>query len=339
LSSGRITTSKEVRRRYSTLSQRINEETAALESLKDRLTDCEGAKDRLNALIVARATAYVRVFEAIVGEENVLHTLYDPLMHRLMAAGGTLNKLTFTVSRDVDVRQWAEAGEGLLDLRRISSFKGKGTLQHLAEASLVEVWRSGDPEAIGAAMSEFRSEHDDAFLEGALAPKIEQASYREWTKRFAKWLYSTEHITISYGIHYEGVNIQNLSPGTRGIVLLLLYLALDDADDRPLIIDQPEENLDPKSIFDELVGLFVKAKNKRQVILVTHNANLVVNADADQIIIAEVGPHTQGKLPPIRYTSGGLEDGYVRKLVCDILEGGESAFQERARRLRVKLDR
>jgi hypothetical protein len=329
----------EVRRRYSALSQRINEETAALESLKNRLTDCEGAKDRLNALVVDRATAYVRVFEAIVGEESVLHTLYDPLMQRLAAAGGTLNKLTFTISREVAVRQWAEAGEDLLDLRKISSFKGKGTLQYLAEASLAEVWKSGDPQAVGAAMSEFRSKYDDAFLEGALALKTEQASYREWTKRFAKWLYSTEHIRINYGIHYEGVDIRNLSPGTRGIVLLLLYLALDDADDRPLIIDQPEENLDPKSIFDELVGLFVKAKGKRQVILVTHNANLVVNADADQIIIAEVGPHTPGRLPPIRYTSGGLEDGFIRKLVCDILEGGEPAFRERARRLRVKLDR
>ena len=55
-------------------------------------------------------------------------------------------------------------------------------------------------------------------------------------------------------------------------MLLLLYLALDDADDRPLIIDQPEENLDPKSVFDELVSLFIDSKAKRQVIIVTHNA-------------------------------------------------------------------
>ena len=55
--------------------------------------------------------------------------------------------------------------------------------------------------------------------------------------------------------------------------LLLLYLALDDSDDRPLIIDHPEENLDPKSVFDELVALFIAAKAKRQVIMVTHNAN------------------------------------------------------------------
>jgi predicted ATPase len=67
----------------------------------------------------------------------------------------------------------------------------------------------------------------------------------------------------------------------RGIVLLLLYLAIDQDDDRPLIIDQPEENLDPKSIFVELVDRFREAKTRRQTIAVTHNVNLVVNADAD----------------------------------------------------------
>jgi predicted ATPase len=54
-----------------------------------------------------------------------------------------------------------------------------------------------------------------------------------------------------------------------------------------LVIDQPEENLDPKSVFEELVTLFVEAKSNRQVIMVTHNANLVINTDADQIIVAE----------------------------------------------------
>lgn len=125
----------------------------------------------------------------------------------------------------------------------------------------------------------------------------------------------------------------------RRIVLLLLYLALDEADHRPLIIDQPEENLDPKSIFDELVSLFIAAKAKRQVIMVTHNANLVINTDADQIIVATAGTYTPGELPPITYTSGGLEDAEMRRQVCDILEGGEAAFKERARRLRVRLER
>ena len=108
--------------------------------------------------------------------------------------------------------------------------------------------------------------------------------------------------------------------------MLLLYLALDHADGRPLVIDQPEENLDPKSVFDELVDLFIDAKAKRQVIIVTHNANLVVNTDADQVIIANAGSHPQGALPPISYEAGGLENKQIRKAVCDILEGGEHAF-------------
>ena len=158
-------------------------------------------------------------------------------------------------------------------------------------------------------------------------------------KKFAHWLFGTGHIAVRYEISYDGVDIRKLSPGTRGIVLLLLYLALDDSDDRPLIIDQPEENLDPKSVFDELVALFIAAKAKRQVIMVTHNANLVINTDADQIIIAEAGPHPSCGLPPISYVAGGLENSAIRKAVCDILEGGEAAFRERARRLRVHLDR
>jgi hypothetical protein len=73
--------------------------------------------------------------------------------------------------------------------------------------------------------------------------------------------------------------------------------------------------------------------------MVTHNANLVINTDADQIIVATAGTHSPGKLPRISYVSGGLEDADIRRQVCNILEGGEDAFKERARRLRVRLDR
>lgn len=114
---------------------------------------------------------------------------------------------------------------------------------------------------------------------------------------------------------------------------------MDDADDRPLIIDQPEENLDPKSVYEELVPLFQEAKDKRQIVIVTHNANLVVNTDADQIIIAAVGQNTGSGLPPITYHSGGLDESGIRTSVCEILEGGEVAFRDRARRLRIALDR
>ena len=73
--------------------------------------------------------------------------------------------------------------------------------------------------------------------------------------------------------------------------------------------------------------------------MITHNANLVINTDADQIIIANANNHLRGELPHITYTSGGLENAEIRKVVCATLEGGEDAFRERARRLRVRLPR
>ena len=92
-------------------------------------------------------------------------------------------------------------------------------------------------------------------------------------------------------------------------------------------------------MFDELVHLFVEAKAHRQVVMVTHNANSVINTERRPDTVAEAGPHPHNALPLITYTSGGLESASIREAVCSILEGGEGAFQERARRLRVRLER
>jgi hypothetical protein len=295
---------------------------------------------RRQALQKDREDAYNRVFAAIISEEQILKELYKPLDTRLQGASGILKKLSFSVERTVDVTSWATfAEDNLIDLRKQGAFKGRGTLASKAMEDLYPAWKSGSADNVSEAMKSFRQRYVELLFEHAPMPTSDQVEIRRWAKKFAKWLYSTDHIQLRYGIEYDGVDIRKLSPGTRGIVLLLLYLALDDADDRPLLIDQPEENLDPKSVFDELVPLFIKAKTRRQVLIVTHNANLVINTDADQIIIAESGPHASGKLPSISYISGGLETAAIRKSVCDILEGGEGAFQERARRLRVSLER
>jgi AAA domain, putative AbiEii toxin, Type IV TA system len=334
-----INVDKDTANRYTSISRRIGEENAALERLNTMLADNKLASERAKQIQTDRESAYFRVFEAIVAEENVLRDLYRPLMERLNNADGTLRKLSFSVSRRADIKRWAEEGEGLFDLRRQGPFKGRGTIEQWAEATLKSAWEKGDPVAVSEAMKVFRHDKQSELLSLANVPRAQLSDYRAWLKRFAKWLFGTNHIEIRYSIDYEDVDIRKLSPGTRGIVLLLLYLALDDADDRPLIIDQPEENLDPKSVYDELVDMFIAAKDKRQVIMVTHNANLVVNTDADQVIVATAGTHAPGELPPITYLSGGLDNAEMRKHVCDILEGGEHAFKERARRLRVHLDR
>ncbi len=124
-----VAADKETAQKLSAVSKRIAEETTALERLKEKLADCEGARDRATNLVVDREQSYVRVFDAVLGEERVLKEPYAPLMARLKAAGGTLAKLSFTVSRVANIAKWAKRGEEeLFDLRG-GPFKGLGHSQ------------------------------------------------------------------------------------------------------------------------------------------------------------------------------------------------------------------
>jgi hypothetical protein len=329
---------KSNRRQHAQLSEKIRQADATLKSLASQIKASEEAKAEISSKLKERDRSYEGVFAGIVAEEVALADLYAPLMKRLDQESGALGKLRFSIKRHVDVKGWADRGEALFDKRRSSGFQGLGALHQAALEHLAPYWKNGDAAAVSAAMAAFREKHDhDIRASAKVDPEDDRPSWLRWLKDVSEWLYSTDHIRLSYGIQYEGVELENLSPGTRGIVLLLLYLAIDTEDDRPLIIDQPEENLDPKSIFEELVSLFRDAKHRRQIIIVTHNANLIVNTDAEQVIVAECGHLNAGSLPKFTYTSGSLENPVIRKHVCEILEGGERAFQERAKRLRVSL--
>ena len=320
-------------KRFSVLSDKITKAEGALNKVVQQIEHIQGSDERIRNLIDARRKAYAGIFEAILEEEQELQALYAPIKARIGAAEGSLSKLSFSVRRHVDIASWASAGEELLDLRTNGPFKGRGELLRVAREALLPAWSTGDASQAAQALLEFAKNNEDNLK----VHRPETEEYRVWAGRVSGWLFSTDHITVGYGLQYDGVEIEQLSPGTRGIVLLLLYLAIDAEDLRPLIIDQPEENLDPQSIFQELVPRFRTAKYRRQIVIVTHNANLVVNTDADQVVVAHCGPHRPGQLPVITYESGGLENPVIRKNVCDILEGGEAAFRERAKRLRLGL--
>jgi ATPase subunit of ABC transporter with duplicated ATPase domains len=98
-------------------------------------------------------------------------------------------------------------------------------------------------------------------------------------------LYGLSYLSPRYSLTYAGQEIEQLSPGERGLLLLVFYL-LVDKDDIPIVIDQPEENLDNQTIYRILVKCIKAAKGRRQVLMVTHNPNLAVVCDAEQIIYA-----------------------------------------------------
>jgi len=322
---------------YQRLTTKISKEENELENIKRQLADAENAQGRILVLFKNRRAAFHKVIDSIVTEQEELKKLYEPLMATITGQGGTLGKLKFNVERKVDLNKWAAQGEALLDLRIQAGFRGVGTLAQIANTELRQTLETGTADQISQAVSNFAQTNLKSLLDHSPYQKTDTINYNVWMNKIGSWLFGADHIIPTYSIRYDGVDIQQLSPGTRGIVLLLIFLAIDLEDDRPLLIDQPEENLDPKSIFDELVPLFISVKKRRQIIIVTHNANLVINADADQVIVAKGGRHIPNQLPNIQYSSGGLENPVIRAHVCEILEGGETALKERARRLRVHI--
>ena len=113
-----------------------------------------------------------------------------------------------------------------------------------------------------------------------------------------------------------------LSEGQRNTVLLNLMLARGEG---PIVIDQPEDELDSSFIYRTLVRDLRAAKSKRQLIVATHNANLPVNADAEQIYALEA---RDGRGKP--RAQGGLDRKGVAEAVLDIMEGSEQAFKQRS---------
>lgn len=147
----------------------------------------------------------------------------------------------------------------------------------------------------------------------------------ERKKEFYDFLFELEYFEAKYELLLGGKRLDQLSPGEKGLLLLVFYLHLDK-DTTPLIIDQPEDNLDNDSIFQVLANCIRSAKKRRQVILVTHNPNLAVGADAEQILyvkLDKVKNHT------FEYVSGAIETEIMNAKVIQVLEGSRPAFVQR----------
>ncbi|SDY80124.1 hypothetical protein SAMN05421684_1618 [Asanoa ishikariensis] len=135
-------------------------------------------------------------------------------------------------------------------------------------------------------------------------------------------LYGLRWLDGQYVIRSSGRELSELSPGQRGLVLLMFYL-LVDASDRPLLLDQPEENLDNQTVRHLLIPALRSAIARRQVVAVTHNPNLAIVGDADQLITATFAEGS------FRYSSGSLAHHGIGMQTIDVLEGTREAFDNR----------
>ena len=181
------------------------------------------------------------------------------------------------------------------------------------------------------------------FLEKALNDDIALKNYNEIQQVTTRFL-AENWFVIDYELKYQNDTFQQMSSGKQAFVILKLLLDFSDKKN-PILIDQPEDSLDNRAIYNELVTYILRKKKQRQIILVTHNPNVVVSADSENVIVAnQRGKDSQNDNScRFQYINGALENtrpknedcGYVlksqgiREHVCEILEGGVEAFKKR----------
>jgi ATPase subunit of ABC transporter with duplicated ATPase domains len=123
----------------------------------------------------------------------------------------------------------------------------------------------------------------------------------------------------------NGGPVNEKSPGQRSSAMLPL-IAL--AETTPLVIDQPEDNLDKRLIGSVLMKVLAELKENRQIIVCTHDPNILVGGDAEQVIVLEAESDRRGKVAK----HGSIDNDDIIEIVIDLLEGGADAFAARRQR-------
>lgn len=139
------------------------------------------------------------------------------------------------------------------------------------------------------------------------------------------YIFSLDFLDYNYELKQGEKNLEQLSPGEKGALLLIFYLLLDN-NDIPLLIDQPEDNLDNHSVANILVPFIKRAKAKRQIILVTHNPNLAVVSDAEQVVYVKLDKENNNTFD---FKSGSIENPIINECIVKVLEGAMPAFNKR----------
>lgn len=341
------------------LKEQLSKEIAdAAIALLDARTEYASLKDKVErseqlqklALLISKET--LRLENAIrrEGEESQLFNRISELRERIVSVpkayhdayseycntaktAGALGETNLKFDAQVVWKKGLFVGilENIFDNRNFSSFRStKGyDLQNLEEGDyttvfLEKMWGSINDRALGGLMLK------SAFsLENALN-QIFQDCYN-----------------IHYIVSSGSDTIEEMSPGKKALVLLELLINLENSK-CPILIDQPEDDLDNRSIYGDLVKFIRQKKIDRQIIVVTHNANIVLGADTEEVIVAnqegQDTPNAQYRFEyrsgaiendsPVTDSSGGFVPGILNKTgiqtqICDILEGGKTAFELR----------
>lgn len=279
----------------------------ARKMLPSEIKELEGKRD----------AAIGAIFSALEEIRDVYRKLYGPVEDATKRAQGAQHMPEFRA--EIVAPTFIDDFMDFINAGAIGSFQGVDSGRERLRKLLKETRFDKEGDALGFVRRMRQElEEDSRDPDNATPIPMERQLRKGKTKaKLLQYLYGLQYLEHRFSLKWNGKDIEQLSPGERGTLLLLFYLTID-RDSRPLIIDQPEENLDNQTVYDELVHAIKEAKKRRQIIIVTHNPNLAVVCDAEQIILAEMSKEDGNR---VKYTTGSIEDPLINEKVVEVLEG------------------
>jgi ABC-type lipoprotein export system ATPase subunit len=302
------------------------ETVGSLNYINAALKDLDAVPEKLKAGGASRKEKAKEIYSAIDSLANLYKTLYKPVQdfienHPLAQKGLQLDFKVTIVQNGFERQFFDFVSQG-----KKGSFCGVEEGRQMLKALLERAdWSSSQgvlaflDQMVDHLCRDHRSASGPPMVIG------EQLKKEGSVASLYDFLYSFAYLTPRYRLLWTQRELDELSPGERGTVLLLFYL-LVDSNNVPLVIDQPEENLDNQTVYNILVPAIKEARQRRQIIIVTHNPNLAVVCDADQIIYAHLDKRSGNA---VTYTSGSIEHPMINRRIMDVLEGTRPAFENR----------
>jgi ABC-type lipoprotein export system ATPase subunit len=279
----------------------------------------------INEAIKQREKICRDIYKLKLKKVNIYRQIYKPVMERINAMGNIQNdNLNFSVEILPD-SNFSDKFLIAINQSVSSDFRGRNEGYVKLKEIVSKYYFGCEDDAINFIKDVYdRITNDKSKINKLL--KDREGLYN--------YLYSLDYLKVEYKLKLGNRDMEQLSPGEKGILLLIFYLVLDK-DNCPLIIDQPEDNLDNQSVYEKLVPFIREAKNRRQVIIVTHNPNIAVACDAEQIIYCNMNKENC----KIEYETGSIENPKINEYIVNVLEGTMPAFTLRELKYKVNNDR
>lgn len=293
-----------------------------LEGLMHRLEQLDELPTNRATLQAQRISITEQIFDRLVEQQISRETLFNPVQELIQ--NNALIRDEYKLQFKAEIKSTPElVCTKLFTLVKQTTGEFRGDSESL---SVLKDMMDKHDISEKSSLLEFVQELHNKLEAVSKLPGVESLLKKDRTvNEVYDFIFGLEYLDPRYTLMFQDAQIGQLSPGQRGALLLIFYLLVDKGN-KPIILDQPEENLDNETIVSLLVPVLTEAKKKRQIIMVTHNPNLAVVCDAEQIIHCEF---TRSDSHNISYISGAIECSVINNKVVDVLEGTMPAFDNR----------